>query len=136
MSVGQNVSYFRSRPYKEVKGNHPRRHISKILAIRRPSDNWNGLLAIEGGKGQIIPANLRLKNVCLPSNFWTTFFYISQRPWCFLFCMFHVFDVQDMETFNVAAQNFVSEAGSENGISEWAEKIMDPVGVSWEFPPE
>ena len=50
--------------------------------------------------------------------------------------MFHVFDVQDMETFNVAAQNFVSEAGSENGISEWAEKIMDPVGVSWEFPPE
>lgn len=56
------------------------------------------------------------KNVCLPSNLWTTFFYISQRPCVFFYfaCFIFLFDVQDMETFNVAAQNFVSEAGSRN----------------------
>ena len=125
------------RPYKEVKGNHPK------TSYQQKPRRFVGQVTTEMGcwplrvaRGKYFLQIFDSKMFAFHRTSEQPFFYISQRPWCFLFCMFHVFDVQDMETFNVAAQNFVSEAGSENGISEWAEKIMDPVGVSLEFPPE
>ena len=78
------------------------------------------------------------KNVCLPSNLWTTFFYISQRP-CVFFILHASFFCSMSRTWKPSTlqpKTLSQRLGAGNLQNEWAEKIMDPMGAFWEFPPE
>ena len=143
MSVGQNVSYFRSRPYKEVKGNHPRRHISKSRSIRSRSGNWNGLLAIEGKREQLRVAR---GNSCNPSTqkwlpsieLLNYLFLHKPAAMCFRFVLHASLFVRCPGHGNLqrCSPKLCLRGWLGKWENEWAEKIMDPMGVFWEFPPE